>query len=94
MDSRREGRALADVCAGMQLGRTEEALLNKHLNLDDNVRCTRQGQGSLGESEHSVERALGSERRAQWLAENTAALESSNAFVAANGLPLTRYRHF
>ena len=36
-----------------------------------------------------------SQRRAErWRAENRAALESSNAYVEANGLPLARYRGF
>jgi antitoxin CcdA len=35
------------------------------------------------------------ERRArEWLAENAEAIESSNAFVERNGLPLARYRLF
>lgn len=34
------------------------------------------------------------ERQGRWLAENAAALESSNVFVAAHGLPLTRYWRF
>jgi antitoxin CcdA len=29
-----------------------------------------------------------------WLAESRQALESSNAFVEAHGLPLARYRNF
>lgn len=33
-------------------------------------------------------------RMERWLAENRAALESSNAFVERHGLPLARYRGF
>jgi antitoxin CcdA len=33
-------------------------------------------------------------RRARWLAENQAALESSNAWVEAQGLPLAAKRRF
>ena len=33
-------------------------------------------------------------KREQWLSENMAALESSNAYVEKHGLPLARYRQF
>ncbi len=33
-------------------------------------------------------------RDQRWLAENKAALESSNAYVETHGLPLARYRTF
>jgi antitoxin CcdA len=33
-------------------------------------------------------------RKARWLEENREALESSNAWVEANGLPLAKYRLF
>lgn len=33
-------------------------------------------------------------REAIWLRENRAALESSNVWVEANGLPLAKYRQF
>ena len=33
-------------------------------------------------------------RKAQWLAENREAMESSNAWVEKHGLPLARYRIF
>lgn len=45
----------------------------------------------------ACERGLAAEvkqaREAQWLAENRAAIESSNAYVEAHGLPLARYRN-
>jgi post-segregation antitoxin (ccd killing protein) len=34
------------------------------------------------------------ENAAIWLSENGAALESSNEFVAAHGLPLAKHRQF
>lgn len=33
-------------------------------------------------------------RQERWLAENREALDSSNAYVEAHGLPLAPYRHF
>ncbi len=46
----------------------------------------------------ACERGLKSEisaaREAAWLAENAAALASSNAYVAAHGLPLASFRQF
>lgn len=38
--------------------------------------------------------AITQHRQARWVAENQDALQSSNAFVEQNGLPLDRYRHF
>ena len=38
--------------------------------------------------------ALAEKRSALWLAENRAALESSNSYVEQNGLPLAQYRGF
>jgi post-segregation antitoxin (ccd killing protein) len=37
---------------------------------------------------------VGRKRAEAWLAENRDALESSNAFVEAQGLPLARYLNF
>lgn len=45
-------------------------------------------------AEDGVRRAVQQARAAQWLAENAAALESSNRYVAEHGLPLDRYRPF
>ena len=38
--------------------------------------------------------AVKAARSARWLEENRAALESSNKWVEANGLPLAKYRMF
>ncbi|MBL8433166.1 MAG: type II toxin-antitoxin system CcdA family antitoxin, partial [Dechloromonas sp.] len=38
--------------------------------------------------------ALAEKRAELWLAENKAALESSNAYVDRHGLPLAQYRGF
>jgi antitoxin CcdA len=45
-------------------------------------------------AEVGVADAVARKRTELWLAENRAALESSNAFVEAQGLPLARYRTF
>lgn len=45
-------------------------------------------------AEAGVAGAVARKRAEVWLAENREALESSNAFVEANGLPLARYRNF
>ncbi len=45
-------------------------------------------------AEAGVQQAVASRRAALWIAENREALESSNAFVEANGLPLAQYRNF
>lgn len=44
--------------------------------------------------EEGLERSVSEARQAQWLAENRAALESSNAYVEAHGLPLASLRLF
>lgn len=45
-------------------------------------------------AEVGIAAAVGRFRQARWLAENKDALESSNAFVEKQGLPLARYRNF
>jgi antitoxin CcdA len=45
-------------------------------------------------AEAGLRRAVAEARAAEWLAENAAALESSNRFVLEHGLPLGRYRPF
>lgn len=45
-------------------------------------------------AEAGIAAAVANLRQARWLAENKAALESSNAFVEEHGLPLGQYRNF
>lgn len=45
-------------------------------------------------AEQGLMRAIAERRAALWLEENHAALESSNAFVERNGLPLAQFRSF
>lgn len=45
-------------------------------------------------SNRGLEAAVKQARGERWLEENMAALESSNAWVEANGLPLEKYRLF
>jgi len=45
-------------------------------------------------AEVGIAAAVADLRQARWLAENQAALESSNAFVEEHGLPLGQYRNF
>lgn len=45
-------------------------------------------------AEAGVARAVAARRAQLWLEENRAAIESSNAYVDANGLPLDRFRNF
>lgn len=45
-------------------------------------------------SEEGVARAVAAKQAAQWLEENQAALDSSNAYVERNGLPLGMHRNF
>ena len=47
-----------------------------------------------GEFRAGLARAVAERRAELWLAENRDALDSSNAYVEANGLPLARYRGF
>jgi antitoxin CcdA len=44
--------------------------------------------------EQGLEKQVARSRAEQWLDENRAALESSNAYVEKHGLPLARYRQF
>ena len=43
-------------------------------------------------AEQGVRAAVAQARSEQWVAENAAALESSNAYVEEHGLPLDRFR--
>jgi len=45
-------------------------------------------------AEDGVRRAVIVAKAKQWQVENAAALESSNAFVEENGLPLDQFRQF
>lgn len=44
--------------------------------------------------EQGLEKEVAKTRAEQWLEENRAALESSNAYVEKHGLPLARFRQF
>jgi len=52
------------------------------------------GVGSDSEAADGSKPADVRERAKRWLAENAGAVASSNAFVAAQGLPLAKYRQF
>ena len=45
-------------------------------------------------AEAGIAQAIARKRAEQWLAENHAAIESSNAFVEKHGLPLANYKMF
>lgn len=45
-------------------------------------------------AEEGVARAVAARQAEIWLENNAAALESSNAYVEKNGLPLARFRNF
>lgn len=45
-------------------------------------------------AEVGIAAAVAQRRQACWLSENQEALDSSNAFVEQNGLPLAQYRNF
>ena len=45
-------------------------------------------------AEAGIADAVKRHKQKKWLEDNAGALESSNAYVEANGLPLTRYRQF
>jgi len=45
-------------------------------------------------SNHGLEQAVKKARAERWLNENREALDSYNAWVEANGLPLSKYRLF
>ena len=45
-------------------------------------------------SEEGLSRAVAAKQEALWLASNLAAIESSNAYVDRNGIPLAKHRNF
>ncbi len=44
--------------------------------------------------EQGIAQQVAKQRAERWLDESRAAIESSNAYVEANGLPLARFRQF
>jgi antitoxin CcdA len=45
-------------------------------------------------AEEGIAKAVANAKAERWRAENREALQSSNAFVETNGLPLERFRQF
>ncbi|MBA8841130.1 type II toxin-antitoxin system CcdA family antitoxin [Ochrobactrum sp. RH2CCR150] len=45
-------------------------------------------------AELGIAQAVAAAKATRWKEENRAAIQSSNAYVEANGLPLERYRQF
>jgi antitoxin CcdA len=45
-------------------------------------------------SEEGLTRAVAAKQEALWLASNLVAIESSNAYVDRNGIPLAKHRNF
>ncbi|MER8811097.1 type II toxin-antitoxin system CcdA family antitoxin [Mesorhizobium australicum] len=45
-------------------------------------------------AEAGIAKAIAAEKTRRWQEENTEAIESSNAYVERNGLPLAKYRLF
>jgi antitoxin CcdA len=72
------------------LSRTKSVNLNEHLAL---------GAKFLGvdiskAAETEIAQAIKRRKEEEWLVENRPALDSCNAYVQKNGLPLARYRLF
>jgi antitoxin CcdA len=64
--------------------------LNEELLLEAKAR----GINLSKAAERGLSQAIAEQRAAEWLADNKAALESSNEYVEKHGLPLARYRQF
>jgi len=62
-----------------------EAILSEAKLLDINISRA---------AERGLVQAIAERRAERWLADNRAALESSNAYVEKHGLPLARFRQF
>ena len=52
--------------------------------------CGKESECDMAETVDNFKRP----EREQWLRDNAIALESSNAYIEANGLPLARHRQF
>ncbi|MDH6234009.1 antitoxin CcdA [Mesorhizobium soli] len=63
----------------------DAALLSEARRLDINISRA---------AEEGIAKAVAGAKAALWRAENLEALQSSNAYVEANGLPLGHYRQF
>ena len=67
-----------------------------NLTLDQALLAEARGFGvNLSQAaELGIKQAVAAAKAEQWKAENAEALQSSNAWVEQNGLPLERHRHF
>lgn len=76
--------------------RPDKARKPANLSLDANLLREARALGiNISRSaEAGIAEAVGKRLRDRWLLENAAALESSNAYVDNNGLPLARHRQF
>ena len=76
--------------------RPDTARKPTNLSLDTNLLQEAKALGiNISRSaEAGIAEAVRKSRRERWLLENAAALDSSNAYVDSEGLPLARYRQF
>ena len=67
-----------------------------NVSLDENLVADAKAMGvNLSRAcESGLAAELRAIRESQWIDENREAIESSNAWVAKNGLPLAKYRRF
>ena len=67
-----------------------------NLSLDSNLleEAKALGINISRSAEAGIAEAVRLHKQQKWLKENAGALASSNAYVAANGLPLAQYRRF
>jgi|HubBroStandDraft_1064217.scaffolds.fasta_scaffold00128_32 antitoxin CcdA len=67
-----------------------------NLSLDTDLLTEARARGiNLSKAaEQGLRAAIAAECAAEWLADNKAALDSSNHYVEQHGLPLARYRQF
>jgi antitoxin CcdA len=67
---------------------------NLSLNEELLVEAKARGINLSKAAERGLSEVIAEHQAAEWLAENKAALESSNEYVEKHGLPLARYRQF
>lgn len=79
---------------GMPARSTAKRATNVSLDPDLVAEAKNLGLNISKTCERGLVSGIKAARELAWLAENAAAIESSNAYVAAHGLPLASFRQF
>ncbi len=78
----------------LHLSKKQKRATNLTIDADLLIKARELGVNLSSAAEAGLVQAVSAAMREKWLAENRQAIECSNAYIDANGLPLARYRQF